>query len=200
MPNHYCVVSLVPLMPNSNYINMDKYRFILEKGSKKHHCPGCGKKRFVRYVDTRTGNYLPEQYGRCDRESKCSYHLNPYLDGHVQAIQERDIPLTVSHKWKTPRIETKPQILFKPVYFDFETFKQTLRSERYQCNSFIQNLLYNVAYPFRAEDVTKAVELYRLGTIVKGEWTGAVTFPYIDINGYVRAIQVKLFDKNNHTT
>jgi hypothetical protein len=50
-----------------------EHRYIFEKGSKKHHCPECTKKRFVRYIDTQTDEYLPEHYGRCDRESKCGY-------------------------------------------------------------------------------------------------------------------------------
>src|SRR5690554_4535334 len=63
--------------------DMEKeYRYTLEKGSKKYHCPECNKKTFVRYIDTETGNYLPEQYGRCDRENNCAYHLNPYKDGY----------------------------------------------------------------------------------------------------------------------
>jgi hypothetical protein len=41
---------------------MNKHRYSLEKGSKKHHCPDCGKKRFVRFVDIETGEYLPEQF------------------------------------------------------------------------------------------------------------------------------------------
>ena len=69
---------------------ISEYRYIFEKGSKKHLCPNCNKKRFVRYIDTVTGNYLPEQYGRCDRESKCSYHLNPYIDGYAKAIWDQE--------------------------------------------------------------------------------------------------------------
>lgn len=57
---------------------MDKhYRYTLQKGSAKSICPRCGKKTFVRYVDSVTGNCLPDYYGRCDREIKCGYFNTP---------------------------------------------------------------------------------------------------------------------------
>src|SRR5574344_572400 len=87
-----------------------------------------------------------------------------------------------------------------PVFFDFETFEQTLHPERYGHNVFIQNLLNSVQFPFEVDEVTKVIRLYRLGTVVTGYRAGAITFPFIDIKGNVRAIQVKQFDEQNHTT
>lgn len=178
-----------------------EHRYIFEKRSKKHHCPNCTKKTFVRYVDTQTGEYLPEQYGRCDRESKCSFHLNPYLDGYAKAIQEQER----GNRSELPNWKPKPQRAAPPpipetVFFDFETFKQTLKPERYEQNTFIQNLLETVKYPFSVDEVTKVIQLYRLGTVANGYRAGANTFPFIDIKQNVRAIQVKQFDKQNHTT
>ncbi len=61
-----------------------KYRYQPEgkvpgmKGS-QHTCPGCGKSRqFTRWVDTRTGELLPEEYGRCNNTDRCGYDLSPY--------------------------------------------------------------------------------------------------------------------------
>lgn len=181
---------------------MKEYRYILEIGSKKYHCPDCNEKAFVLYIDTETGNYLPEQYGRCDRESNCSYHLNPYLDGYAKAIweQEQGNRLELPNNWKPRRKKAIPQPTPEPVFFDFDTFKQTLQSERYEKNTFIQNLLYRVQFPFEVDEVTKVIELYRLGTVANGYRAGANTFPFIDIKGNVRAVQVKQFDEQNHTT
>lgn len=173
---------------------MNEHRFIFEKGSKKHFCPNCDKKRFVRYIDTETGDYLPEQYGRCDRESKCGYFLNPYKDGYAKAIQEQGNKTD----WKPQRKKVKPQPTPEPVFFDFETFKQTL--QHYEKNTFIQNLLTRVAFPFEVDEVTKVIQLYRLGTVANGYRAGAITFPFIDTKGNVRAVQVKQFDEQNHTT
>jgi hypothetical protein len=189
-------------MSNFNNFSNQPHRYSLEKGSKKHHCPDCNKKTFVLYIDTETGDYLPEQYGRCDRESNCSYHLNPYLDGYAKAIQEQEQGnrSELPNNWKPQRKKITPQPTTEPVFFDFETFKQTLQPERYENNTFIQNLFYRVQFPFEADEVTKVIQLYRLGTVSNGYRAGANTFPFIDIKGNVRAVQVKQFDEQNHTT
>jgi hypothetical protein len=189
-------------MSNFNNFSNQPHRYTLEKGSKKHHCPDCNKKTFVLYIDTETGDYLPEQYGRCDRESNCSYHLNPYLDGYAKAIQEQEQGnrSELPNKWKPQRKKAIPQPTPEPVFFDFETFKQTLQPERYEKNTFIQNLFYRVQFPFEVDEVTKVIQLYRLGTVANGYRAGANTFPFIDIKGNVRAVQVKQFDEQNHTT
>lgn len=60
------------------------YRYDLPKKSLKADCPQCGpkhRKTLSRYVDTQTGEPLPEEYGRCDRVSNCGYHLSPYHKG-----------------------------------------------------------------------------------------------------------------------
>lgn len=88
----------------------------------------------------------------------------------------------------------------EPVFFDFDTFKQTLHPERYEKNTFIQNLFYRVQFPFTVDEVTKVIQLYRLGTVATGYRAGAITFPFIDIKGNGRAVQVKQFDEQNHTT
>lgn len=177
-----------------------EYRYKLEKGSKKHYCPNCGKKRFVRYIDTQTGDYLPERYGRCDREINCPSedYNNPYSDGYAKAVWEQEqgnktnwIPGRPSFK-KTP--VNKP----KRAYVPNEVLSQTRAG--YESNIFIQNLLSNVPFPFEVQDIERVISLYHLGTIKTGYRAGAITFPFIDINHNVRAIQVKQFDKYNHTT
>ncbi len=57
---------------------MKRYSLQKYKGvASRHECPSCGRKRmFVRYVDE-GGNPIDPTVGRCNRESKCGYHLTP---------------------------------------------------------------------------------------------------------------------------
>lgn len=175
------------------------YRFMFENG-KKYHCPNCNKKRFVRYIDTLNKEQLPEQYGRCDRESRCGYNLNPYLDGYIKELLRKERENDNAGTIKTTSYKRTPPQLPETVFFDFKTFRETLQPERYQNNVFVQNLMSRVKFPFSADEVTKVIQLYRLGTISNGYRKGANTFPFIDLKGNVRAVQVKQFDEENHTT
>lgn len=181
---------------------MEQYRYVLEKGSKKHYCPECGKRRFVRYIDTQTGGYLPEQYGRCDRESKCGYFLNPYKDGYTKSVWERERSNKIDWRptrTKSVNIKKRPLDAQKqPFFYPLEVLNRTCAG--YKQNVFIQNLLARVPFPFEVQDIEKVVSLYRLGTVQNGYRKGANTFPFIDIGGNIRTIQVKQFNEQNHTT
>ncbi|WP_417860449.1 DUF6965 family protein [Winogradskyella sediminis] len=168
---------------------MHQYRYIFEKGSKKHQCPACHKKRFVRYIDVQTQEYLPEIYGKCDREMNCSYHLNPYKNGYA-----KDNMIKNDFNYQPNKPIVKP----KRVYIPKDVFYKTRTA--YEENTFIQNLLNNIAFPFEVIDIENVIAQYHLGTITKGYRKGATTFPFIDIDENVRAIQVKQFNKTNHTT
>jgi len=173
---------------------MQTYQYNLEKSSRKHICPSCSKKRFVRYVDSDTKQYLPDQYGRCDREAECAYHFNPYTSGYAKNISDNTFN-SVIHASKFTPIPQKP----KPVTFiPREVLMKTRQG--WEQNIFLQNLLHRIPYPFPASDIEKIIVQYQLGTVLKGYMAGAVTFPFIDEANNIRAIQAKLFNQSNHTT
>ena len=174
---------------------MNEHRYILEKSSKKFDCPDCSKKRLVRFIDTVTGDYLPDQYGRCDREANCSYYLNPYTDGYANMIRKQERG-EYSENGKPPQTPLRPKP--KPIFIPVEVLQQTLKG--YDQNVFIKNLLSRVPFPFESKDIEIIISLYYLGTVCNGYRKGAITLPFIDKAGNVRAVQVKQFDQANHTT
>ena len=176
---------------------MNDYRFILDTKNKKFVCPECNRKTFVRFIDNSTNEYLPEKYGRCDREQKCNYFLNPYKDGYSKMIWEKKkgIPTDIKNKQSLPILK---QDIKEPASIPFEILKATRKG--YEQNVFIQNLLHNIPFTFTAKEIEQIISLYQLGTVCKGYRKGAITFPFIDIKGNVRAVQAKQFDKMNHTT
>ncbi len=169
------------------------FRYDLDKSSRKFTCPQCEKKRFVKYIDLETKLYLPDQYGRCDRQAKCGYFLDPYKDGyaksHTESIPYRTNRPSLSTPYKKQPLTPIPK----------EILDQTIRNG-YDLNIFIQNLLHRVPYPFDLPDIEAVISMYGLGTVAHGYRKGAVTMPFIDHTGQTRFIQVKNFDYDNHTT
>jgi len=175
---------------------MGEYRFTLDRSSKKFKCPECGQRTFVLYIDKETGEYIPEQYGRCDREDNCSYNLNPYKDGYAKAIILQEHENNSTHRTQTNAHSRKE--LVKPQTFIPETvMMETLKG--WEQNTFIQNLLHRVPYPMASNDIERVIGLYGIGTVCNGKMSGAVTFPFIDINMNIWTIQAKQFGKTNHT-
>jgi hypothetical protein len=94
-------------------------------------------------------------------------------------------------------LSTIPESKPPPSIPDF-VLDGTLRN--YEMNNFVINLTERIPYPFDQNNVDQVCNLYKIGTIRDGYMAGAVTFPYIDIDGVTRAIQIRQYDKNNHGT
>jgi hypothetical protein len=118
----------------------------------------------------------------------CGYHLNPYKNGYAKDNTFID---NVSYQINKPLVKPKPIFIPKEILYKTRT--------AYQDNVFVQNLLSNIKFPFNPSDVEKVIAQYHLGTITRGYRKGATTFPFIDIDDNVRAIQVKQFNNSNHT-
>ena len=165
----------------------------------KLNCPYCGaKKHWQRYIDIETGAVLPEQHGRCDNESKCGKWVTPKDTGYAKAIWEQEQGNKTDWKPQQPKAIKKSVNKPKRAFIPVEVFNRTRAG--YEQNTFIQNLLTRVDFPFEVKDIEKVISLYHLGTVQNGYRKGANTFPFIDVQGNVRAIQVKQFDEHNHTT
>lgn len=180
-------------------------RFILASNKvPKTDCPYCGAKRhWQHYIDTHTGEVLPAEHGRCDNENKCGAWVTPKDTGYAKELfyYERDGIAPPGMDWNRQAITVPMQKnTSPPVHFDRVAFSETLVAHNYKRNSFIQNLAHRVPYPFAEEQLTRAIELYLLGTIRDGKFAGALTIPFIDDRGNIRAVQVKQFDQANHTT
>src|SRR5450432_1223373 len=115
---------------------MSKYRYVLElykAPSSRHTCPSCGHKReFTFYVDTLTGDRLPEQYGKCNRTDNCGYHLDPYNEKYDPENKVKHAGMAKVNK------PVKPVPLEK-TYIPIEVFDKSMRN--YDENNFVKYLV-----------------------------------------------------------
>ncbi|MEM1135728.1 MAG: DUF6371 domain-containing protein [Bacteroidota bacterium] len=175
-----------------------EHRYILEKNSKKYECPSCGKKTFTRVVDTEIGELISDEFGRCDRESNCGYENLVTKEVFLELVKAEKYNTEYPTKKNIQKAKLKPKKNTISTSIPEDILYSTMKD--YDRNIFLQNLAYNIAYPLPECDIEKVVSMYYLGTVSKGYRRGAITFPFIDENKKVRAIQVKQFDQKNHTT
>ncbi len=161
---------------------MADYRYTLEKRGKKYYCPSCGKLKFTRYIDTHKNEHLPEEYGRCEREIKCTYHLNPYRDGYSRDNwSERGRTTEFSDKQVASETD-----LPNPSHIPFDIFMQSRRF--YQSNNFVVFL----TTLFDAPTINQLLTLYHVGT--SDHWPGATIFWQITEYGKIRSGKIMLYN------
>lgn len=166
---------------------MNEYRYILEpyKGmNSRYSCPGCGKpKVFTRYMDTQTGQYLPELYGRCERLNNCGYFLDPYKDGYSKQVWQVEKELGNYHRPGNQLIKPRQTaISFIPadVYHKSQAGYDQNNFCRYLCSLF------------HKETAIALMQQFNVGT--SRYWAGATVFWQVDTSGQVRTGKVMLYN------
>jgi hypothetical protein len=170
---------------------MSNYKYILDKSSKKYVCPQCNKKRFVRYIDTETNEYLPNEFGTCDRLINCGYDNNPYKAGYHKNELAKN-----GNNWQSKKVNENDRK--RPKYEVAKCYKILQHSEPipekvllhtlkdYDKNNFIQYLCNR----YGTDAITKQIEAYYVGTV-----SNYTSFAYIDKNGVCRAISLIEYNK-----
>jgi len=146
---------------------MTQYKYHLDKSSKKFNCPQCGKKRFVKYIETETGHYAESQYGRCDRETSCGYSMYPNNNS------------ILNYEYIAP----EPVI---PSYIDKEILQKTLT--KYEINP-LATYLYS---HYDEDEVNVTIDKYRVGT--SNQFNNSTVFWQMDNTGNIRSGKIMDYD------
>ncbi len=98
------------------------FKYTLDPSPKKHICPSCNKKRFVRYIDITTEEYHPDTtYGRCDRASECGYQRIPSLGTPAFRIEFLMLQTISSKAYKLTEKNYRVHVLPKSVIKEKES-------------------------------------------------------------------------------
>ena len=113
----------------------------------RHECPSCGIKGvFARYADE-FDKQIADELGRCDRESKCGYHLKP-----KEYFEAQGTVWTPSATQPEPKTEPLELVEISRSYFENSL-------TNIEQNSFVKFLLSR----YDSEEVMAVVERYSLG-------------------------------------
>jgi hypothetical protein len=148
---------------------MKAFRYILDKSPKKYRCPACGRKTFVRFVDQKTGEPLPD-FGRCDREQKCGLFLKPTGEDDAS--------------WQAPPAPPPQPIS----YIESDVFRASLAG--YENNRFVMWLRTILS----EKQVQSIIETYLIGS--SNYFAGAVVFWQVDAAGGIRSGKVMQYDQH----
>jgi len=92
----------------------------LDKSSRKFICPSCGKKRFVKFVDIQTGEYLEGVHGKCDRSDSCGYTSYPKSGDTCYFIDIKSITEVSEKAFKITDLEYKIHFIPKSMILEIE--------------------------------------------------------------------------------
>jgi len=144
------------------------YNYSLEKSSKKHTCPQCNKKRYVRFVQTENNAYLSYQFGRCDRESSCGYFMKP-----------TDCEIVRKPAFQAPPLQAESYIASSIVKASLKNYSNN-------------NLYLYLSNYFNRSVVDNIFKKYHVGTSKK--WNGATVFWQKDLKNSYKTGKIMLYN------
>ncbi len=148
------------------------HRYQLEKystPSSRHTCPACNqRKKWTFYIDTETGQALPDHVGLCNRADSCGYHYPP-----KQFFADNGMT-----DYNPARLERKPVQVIKvrPTSYIPDSIYE--RSGQDYAAGKENKFIVWLQTLFTVDEVHKAVWNYRIGS--SNRWSGAVVFWQID--------------------
>lgn len=151
------------------------YRYILDKSPKKFICPNCGQKRYVRYWDLLENEYLPIEFGRCDREHSCTYFRKP-TSLYLNKENHCHYPI--------------PKRIIKPDYHPNYLIKAA--QESIHENELVKFLKEQLG----EKETLEIIEKYHLGNVPF--WYNGTLFWQIDEHQRIRAGKIITYDKSGH--
>lgn len=168
-----------------------------------HPCPGPNHKgnrrrQFTIYVDTETGDLLPDHVGVCNNTLSCGHKYTwwEFLRDNPDYLERNVYTRNASQH----RAVIQPQAA--PDYFPATYMAKSLT--QYQQNNFVRYL----ESIFPEEVVSNLIVRYRIGTS-QSPWSGSVIFWQVDGEGMVRSGKIMLYNPKtgnrvtkpfNHTT
>ena len=159
------------------------YKYSLEKYSgpgSRYKCPQCGRREFVKYIDTLSGEYLSDLVGKCNRIEKCGYHYSPRDFG----VENRKILPARMSKVNKDKDKDKDLFVFPRA--------KVLNSLHSQSN---QSDLFHFISGFFGEPSTLQV-FRKYGVGVSKNYNKAVVFWQLDSNGKCRAGKVMKYSRD----
>lgn len=144
---------------------MNKYRYILDPSSRKHKCPNCSKISLVIFIDSETGEVM-ENYGRCDRETKCGFFYHPSKDGFQNHTNSE--------------ISNNTFIEISPTFHKNDLVDLSMKND----NNFMKYL----RFLFGDSNAKEVQDKYKIGTLL--EFNFGTIFWQIDAQKKVRAGKV----------
>lgn len=176
---------------------MKEYQYSLDKRNGRnfiHTCPKCGKRKFRRYVDNHSMEYLAEEVGKCNRLIKCGYHKPPkeYFHDHPEK-REKEHKVAYRHN----SANTTSKVNEKEIEYDTidNKYVQMSIENSLHINTFtkwLYNLIGNNPN-YGVEIIKEVIEKYHLGG--SHRINGAVVFWQIDYNNQVRTGKIMLYNQ-----
>ena len=163
---------------------MTKFRYSLDS-SEKIDCPQCRHRgRFVRFRDVVSGEFLSDDYGRCDRVNSCGYSNSP-----VNSVVKNDAD--IKHHLQREKHITYSSVFSEKYYNNYlkntHKFAYEHKPRQYK-NVFLRGLVER----FGKEKVLKVKDELRLGTF----YDGAVMFPYFNHDNELITAKAMFYDDN----